>query len=1075
MYGEDVDDAVNFVTDPNVSTRTRTTASTVVSQADIADGWYGIDATAIVQEVVGRPGWASGNALAIVMLPPVPGVATHAHFHSVDTNPTFAAKIQISYTPPLNLVLGEHGSGQVADQFDGSSAQNDAGLIRFRLQNTAATAITADQLVIQLSSVSGIVDGDLSDLRVHDGTVDVSTGGVPSIAGATGSVTFSGDFTVPASSTRDYTVFADVANLVDGDTVTVGVSTSDVTLLAGSMLGSSPASPTHLAEPTVSLADHGSGQITDQFDGSSAHDDASLFRFRLVNNTPAIVTVDQVILPLSSVAGLVTGDLSDLRINDGSSDVTTGGVPAIAGATGTITFGGDFALPAGATVDYTVIGDAASLVNGDTLTVALGTANVALAAGQMGGVSATGVAHTAENTVLLGAHGAGQLGDQFDGTITENDVGLFRFRLVNNSGTAATVDQVVFPLNTISGIVTGDLSDLRISDGTDVSVGGVPSIAGATGTVTFSNDFVIGAGATKDYTLVADVASLASGDTVTVTLGAVNVTLISGSLGGSAPANATHTADDTVTLGEHSSGQVTDQLDASTPQTNVSLFRFQLVNNGGAAVTVDEVVLQLTGVIGIVAGDATNLRIHDGTSDVSTGGTPAILGATGTLTFGADFVVSAGSTEDYTVFGDLANLDTADALTLGLATGDVTLAAGNVGGVSPTSATHVTNAPRLDLEITDTNDDAWEQVSTSEDTTHITDTNIQISAYPNTTQRRNGGFRFQNVTLPAAASINSASLKLYMPGQADYRAASFRATVYGHDVKSSPNFATIGDMDGLDNTVMRTERDHRLHHRRAELGGQRRGLEVDRRDGHRPGDGGPSRLGAGRPDHLPDRGRHQRTVGLGRPHRGLLRPGHQPCPAPDRLRQRRSPGDAPLAPDPGQVDEQGDRGRPAALPIPDRERLRQRHHPRRDRLPAVVGVGGRDERPHQPSTHGRHQRPGDRRGGHQRVGGDDHGLAEPHHGDGQDPALDAARRCHEPRPRRHHDHLPGHRRRDRAAGPGGASPAAAHRRDPHIRRALRAPGLQRGRREGRRVQHQRVRGLGRPGRRGRHRPLRLQR
>ena len=49
-------------------------------------------------------------------------------------------------------------------------------------------------------------------------------------------------------------------------------------------------------------------------------------------------SVDQIVFPLSAVAGIDQADLTGLRIHDGSTDVTTGGAAAISAPTGTITF-----------------------------------------------------------------------------------------------------------------------------------------------------------------------------------------------------------------------------------------------------------------------------------------------------------------------------------------------------------------------------------------------------------------------------------------------------------------------------------------------------------------------------------------------------------------------------------------------------------------------------------------------------------------------------------------------------------------------------------------------------------------
>jgi len=68
--------------------------------------------------------------------------------------------------------------------------------------------------------------------------------------------------------------------------------------------------------------------------------------------------------------------------------------------------------------------------------------------------------------------------------------------------------------------VTGDLSNIRIFDGASyVATGGVASISGAAGTITFTNWSLPSGPSTGEYTLVADLASLQPGDTLTVGLG----------------------------------------------------------------------------------------------------------------------------------------------------------------------------------------------------------------------------------------------------------------------------------------------------------------------------------------------------------------------------------------------------------------------------------------------------------------------------------------------------------------------------------------------------------------------------
>lgn len=67
ILGEDVDNSVNFSTNPDVTSRVRTTASVFWSKTDIVDGEVSPDISAVIQEIVDRAGWASGNALTILI------------------------------------------------------------------------------------------------------------------------------------------------------------------------------------------------------------------------------------------------------------------------------------------------------------------------------------------------------------------------------------------------------------------------------------------------------------------------------------------------------------------------------------------------------------------------------------------------------------------------------------------------------------------------------------------------------------------------------------------------------------------------------------------------------------------------------------------------------------------------------------------------------------------------------------------------------------------------------------------------------------------------------------------------
>ena len=221
IYGNKVANAQDFAANAYIKTvaqRPQTSQTVSWQRADMGPGWHHKDVTAIVNEIVNQGTWSGGNALALLFISDIGATAT-ADFTSYDGSAALGAKLSIDYLPPYNIVLAQHGSGQLLDQLDGSTSRNDVPLFRFRLQNTSAGAITVSQLVLQLSGVSGIGAGDLSDLRIHDGTSNVSVGGAASIPGATGTITFDADFAIPASTAVDYTVYGDAAALVNGDTL----------------------------------------------------------------------------------------------------------------------------------------------------------------------------------------------------------------------------------------------------------------------------------------------------------------------------------------------------------------------------------------------------------------------------------------------------------------------------------------------------------------------------------------------------------------------------------------------------------------------------------------------------------------------------------------------------------------------------------------------------------------------------------------------------------------------------------------------------------------------------------------
>ena len=98
------DDPTTFTTAVNqltTGTRPRTTAVSAawVLSSVTAETDYSIDITSVIQEIVNRAGWASGNDMVIIIDTGVPTTAGEwQDFYSYDNTPSKAPKLDIVYT-----------------------------------------------------------------------------------------------------------------------------------------------------------------------------------------------------------------------------------------------------------------------------------------------------------------------------------------------------------------------------------------------------------------------------------------------------------------------------------------------------------------------------------------------------------------------------------------------------------------------------------------------------------------------------------------------------------------------------------------------------------------------------------------------------------------------------------------------------------------------------------------------------------------------------------------------------------------------------------------------------------------
>ena len=106
IYAHDTDDAPTFTTTANdISARTPTTATVTWTASSIGTGIKTTpDLKTIIQEIIDRPGWTSGNDIAILYVGR--SASSFARVRSLDAGTGAPAKLNITYTP------GSGSSGQ---------------------------------------------------------------------------------------------------------------------------------------------------------------------------------------------------------------------------------------------------------------------------------------------------------------------------------------------------------------------------------------------------------------------------------------------------------------------------------------------------------------------------------------------------------------------------------------------------------------------------------------------------------------------------------------------------------------------------------------------------------------------------------------------------------------------------------------------------------------------------------------------------------------------------------------------------------------------------------------------------
>lgn len=106
IYAHDVDDSDNFNDNLHVISETfrpRTAANVEWAEDDLyvfpEEFIPSPDISAVIQEIINRGGWASGNALTLLFIAKTDVLKT-VNFWAYDQDPIYAARLEITWTPP---------------------------------------------------------------------------------------------------------------------------------------------------------------------------------------------------------------------------------------------------------------------------------------------------------------------------------------------------------------------------------------------------------------------------------------------------------------------------------------------------------------------------------------------------------------------------------------------------------------------------------------------------------------------------------------------------------------------------------------------------------------------------------------------------------------------------------------------------------------------------------------------------------------------------------------------------------------------------------------------------------------
>jgi glucose/arabinose dehydrogenase len=430
----------------------------------IGDTWYAIepDITTIVQAALDQPGWASGNALALILRGTEVGWA-RKHAHAFDGDPTRAPRLVVTYSVPPSGPLLAVGDAAIVEGNDGTTQLTFPVTLSLA---PGATPITVNYATIDGSATAG------QDYTATSGTLSfVGTTVLQTI-----SVPIAGDALVEANET--FTVMLSTP---------VGATLSDATA-TGTITNDDQPPPT-LAVADTSVTEGNAGTTTAVF---------TVTLSAAPGATP--VTVDFATGNLTATAGQDYTATSGTLTFSGTTVVRTIAVPVIGDTTvePTETFTVTLSNPTGATIGAATA--TGSIVSDDTPpTVSIADASV---------VEGNSGSATAQFAVTLSAPpGAAVVTVEY---ATANGTAIAPADFTAAAGTltftGTTTTQMVSvtiigdtlpELNESFGVALANPSNATIADGS--AVGTIVTDDAPPPTEEFTKTFQISAGADDTY------------------------------------------------------------------------------------------------------------------------------------------------------------------------------------------------------------------------------------------------------------------------------------------------------------------------------------------------------------------------------------------------------------------------------------------------------------------------------------------------------------------------------------------------------------------------------------------------